>query len=201
MDNIRGHFPEIQIGPFRVIPQWEISESENDEMDIIIAPSMAFGTGHHGTTNLCLRHLALWIPKIIQPNVWDLGTGSGILAIAATKLGAKVQLCQDHDPVALDVFETHARINNCSALAFTTSWPTKNEVKKISLLLVNIVWSGLKEVLPRAIPMISPKAHLIISGFETENRDELTKLLYELNCEILEEGESQPWRSMVARRM
>ena len=100
----KQYYKPVKISERLVIkPTWEPYEAKDDEVIIELDPGMAFGTGTHETTALCLRT----IEKVVQPgdDVIDIGTGSGILAIAAAKLGARHVLAIDLDPVAVSKCE------------------------------------------------------------------------------------------------
>lgn len=102
-----------EIGERLVIkPSWETWTGDADKLVIALDPAQAFGTGTHGTTQLCLRGLEDAVPNYDAPLVFDIGTGSGILAIAAVLLGAKrVEAC-DIDPVAVEATIENATRNN-----------------------------------------------------------------------------------------
>ncbi|WP_135546697.1 50S ribosomal protein L11 methyltransferase [Paenibacillus cymbidii] len=109
-DSWKQYFKPLRISDRLTIkPTWENYEAGQDELIIELDPGMAFGTGTHATTALCLRTLE----KVIQPgdDVIDVGTGSGVLAIAAAKLGAKHVLALDLDPVAVSSAQENTRLN------------------------------------------------------------------------------------------
>ena len=100
----RGHFPPIQVGfSFLILPPWETRPTRTDRKVIVIDPSMAFGTGHHPTTQGCLEAIeALGVAYGPPQRALDVGTGSGILAIALAQLGCSDVWAIDTDPIALD---------------------------------------------------------------------------------------------------
>lgn len=106
----KQYFKPIRISERLTIkPTWEEYEGSPDEIILELDPGMAFGTGTHATTALCLRTLE----KVVRPGdeVIDVGTGSGVLAIAAAKLGARHVLALDLDPVAVSSATENARLN------------------------------------------------------------------------------------------
>ena len=88
----------VRVGDIVVAPPWDVTSSPSDASVVVIRPSMGFGTGHHASTRLCLR--ALQIQPVHGVTVTDLGTGSGVLAIAAARLGAHSVVAVEHDPDA-----------------------------------------------------------------------------------------------------
>ena len=88
----------VRVGDIVVAPPWDVTSSPSDASVVVIRPSMGFGTGHHASTRLCLR--ALQIQPVRGVTVTDLGTGSGVLAIAAARLGARSVVALEHDPDA-----------------------------------------------------------------------------------------------------
>lgn len=110
-DNWKEFFKEFNVGCFNIKPLWDKEDSANiDEKTIFIDPGMAFGTGKHETTALCIRELE----KYVKPNmnVFDVGCGSAILSIAARKLGAGKMLLTDIDPEAVSVVPHNLEIND-----------------------------------------------------------------------------------------
>lgn len=109
-------FKPIDIGEnLTILPPWE--EKSNSKISLIIDPGMAFGTGHHETTKTCLLLIERFSKEKTQKNRFlDFGTGTGILAIAALKLGFKYALCIDIDPLAIDAAQRNAKLNNLNTI-------------------------------------------------------------------------------------
>ncbi|MFQ5352275.1 MAG: 50S ribosomal protein L11 methyltransferase, partial [Candidatus Binatia bacterium] len=109
-ENWKSHFPRLRIGQtLEILPPWETPSSARGLVGVVINPAMAFGTGHHETTSACLGLLE----KYLLPGaaVADVGTGSGILAIAALKLGAHRATASDNDEEAVNAARRNAVIN------------------------------------------------------------------------------------------
>lgn len=110
----KQHYHPLRIGKRIVVrPAWETIELQKNDIEIVLDPGMAFGTGTHPTTQLCLQ--AMETMPIAGANVLDLGTGSGILAIAAVKLGAGHIYAVDYDSVAVEAAAENVTINNVRA--------------------------------------------------------------------------------------
>ena len=109
----KAYYKPIRIGKRLVVtPPWETPALGPDDLAIVVDPGMAFGTGSHPTTQLCLVALE----EYVQPglSVADIGTGSGILAIAAAKLGASPVAASDNDPIAVTIARENAAVNGVS---------------------------------------------------------------------------------------
>ncbi len=151
-----------------VCPSW-ITPPNPDALNIILDPGMAFGTGSHQTTALCLE----WLDNNVQPNttVIDYGCGSGILAIAAAKLGASEIYATDIDPDALAVTTENAKNNNIHNLQICT--PKKLLHIKSYLLIANILANPLIELAPQLAKLIKPKGKLVLSGLLNDQADSI----------------------------
>jgi len=116
----KKHFSPIEVGDRLLVkPEWEEIEPKLGQAVVILNPGMSFGTGHHATTLFCLRHLAECMPVGGGKSLLDAGTGSGILAISAAKLGYGTVEAWDFDPVAVDVARRNAEQNGLGqVLAF-----------------------------------------------------------------------------------
>ncbi len=104
----------IEVGKFYIRPSWY--EKKNNFINIVIDPSLAFGSGHHETTNSCLNLISEHINK--NHKILDVGSGSGILAIASSKLDAIVDIC-DTDELAIDSAKNNSKLNNTT---INNSW-------------------------------------------------------------------------------
>jgi len=108
----RAHFRPLPIGTrFLVVPPWESAAREPGRLTLVIEPARAFGTGHHGTTAGCLVQLERIVERGAPASAMDLGTGSGILAIAAARLGVARVFALDEDPDAVGAAEANAALN------------------------------------------------------------------------------------------
>lgn len=134
-----NNYPVISVGKFLIFPPWKDSVSvEEDKTKIVIAPSMGFGTGHSPTTQLCLE----WISHIDLNNqsVLDFGSGSGILAIAAAKSGAKHVVALEVDEDACKNIEENSKLNQTSHTIVLNQ-----QQNEIDFLLMNVTYDILLE--------------------------------------------------------
>lgn len=131
-------------------------------VNIILDPGLAFGTGTHPTTALCLEWLDANPPH--NKNVIDYGCGSGILAIAALKLGAKSVWAVDHDEQALTATQANAERNNIDKNNLHTLLPEDFEIFAADVLVANILTNPLLELAPLFADCIKPNGKLVLSG-------------------------------------
>jgi len=156
-----------------ICPQWERSMWEKSHRDkktiaVFIEPGLAFGTGTHPTTQLCLTWLANHPPKKLT--VIDYGCGSGILALSALALGAKTVWATDHDDQALISTENNAA---CNAFKNNLHIVNTTDIKSAcaDLVLANILANPLIELAPTLTELLSPKGKLILSGVLSQDAD------------------------------
>jgi ribosomal protein L11 methyltransferase len=148
-----------------VFPSWDLPD-EYPPHSFILHPGMAFGTGKHPTTQLCLTWLADNIDK--QSLIIDYGCGSGILAIAALKLGAKKAYAVDIDPQALKATQDNAEINSIGSDQLQIFLPDELPTGQADILIANILASPLIELAPTFAKLLKPGGLLVVSGILAE---------------------------------
>ena len=153
-----------------VVPSW-LTPPEPAAANVILDPGMAFGTGTHATTAMCLEWLAAHPPRDLD--VIDYGCGSGILAIAALKLGAAHALGTDTDPQALTVSRENAERNQVTgrlALCLADAVPADASA---DVVLANILAGPLVHLAPRLTALVRPRGRLVLSGLLANQADEV----------------------------
>ena len=161
-------FTPIQVADrFRVLPPWALDDSDDLE-PLVINPQMAFGTGHHATTSLCLHAIVtLFESGRLKPGdrFLDAGTGSGILAIACAKLGL-TGFGFDLDPLTLENIQENRALNRIDQAftAFVGSIDTVDKNQRFDLILANILAPPLIALAPELVGRIHPGGILILSG-------------------------------------
>ncbi len=143
-----------------------------DSINILLDPGLAFGTGTHPTTAMCLEYLDATPPK--QQSVIDYGCGSGILAIAAARLGASDVLAIDNDPQALIATEDNANKNSVVKL-FNIQLPEPTPTIQADLLLANILAKPLIKLASHLNTLIKPNGRLALSGILAEQTDDVLR--------------------------
>jgi ribosomal protein L11 methyltransferase len=166
-ENWKLHFQSIRIGrQLCISPPWD-TETEAELIRIVIHPGMAFGTGQHPTTKGCLELIEAAIDAAPPQGVLDVGTGSGILAIAACKLGAGEVHAIDTDPVACRIALENAAANGCSSrLQVTSSWTSLKD-GPFDMVIANLSTNLLCDLAPDLARRVCIGGAFICSGFLT----------------------------------
>ena len=156
----------VQIGRIIVAPPWDAP------LTIVIQPSMGFGTGHHATTRLCLA--ALQRIDLAQRTVLDVGTGSGVLAIAASRLGAPDVTGIDDDADAIHAAWENLALNPGAMVSLIVGDLRSTALRPADVVLANLTGGLLIASAARLKTLTSARGHLVLSGFMThEERDVL----------------------------
>jgi len=196
----RSRFHAFQVGrKFLIKPSWEIVAHAPGQQVIVIDPQMAFGTGEHITTQFCLRALEEAVRK--DDLVLDVGTGSGILSIAAVKLGAKRVLGLDIDPQAITTARENARINGVSHRVDFSCSPLDHRVRSKSFhqVVANINSEASLPLLSELRRVLKSKGHLILSGFLAEEEVTLRRGLSESGLRLCRLERQGDWISALAQ--
>ena len=192
------HFKITELGHnLRIVPEWE-EAPEDGRINIIINPGLSFGTGGHFTTRFCLEALEEAVRDLQPETMIDAGTGSGILAIAAIRLGIPNVIAFDYDPGCIDQCSTNAahngvegRIHFFQADVLGPRW----NAKPADIVCANILTSVLLE----AAPLIkrAAKKRILLSGIREIEADAVAETFIQLGCrEIARDGDGQ-WCGIV----
>lgn len=159
----KSHFAPIEVSSrLWVCPSWRLGETPPEARVLVLDPGMAFGTGTHATTSLCMVALDELLAEKPGLDVLDVGTGSGILAIAAKLLGAGRVVGTDNDPIAIQVAEENAELNKVSP---ELSVGTLDGVGgPFPLVVANIMASTLTEIAEPLAAQVAPGGDLLLSG-------------------------------------
>ena len=163
-DECKKDFHSMKFGEnLWVCPSWESqAELPSDAIIINMDPGLAFGTGSHQTTSLCLEYLDNNPPKNID--VIDFGCGTGILAIAAAKLGASRVLAIDNDPQAVISSKDNVINNQCESIIKTIHSEDEIDFEGCDLLIANILTNPLINLAPTFAALVNPDGGLLLSG-------------------------------------
>ena len=152
-------------------------------------PGLAFGSGSHETTHLCLEYLDS--SSLKEMTIIDYGCGSGILGIAALSLGAKNVIAVDIDPQAIIAANENAKINNVDKKISIIS-PDSLPSIEVDLLIANILSNPLMTLRDKFIKLIKPNGRIVISGIMKKQLQEVSEH-YEEFCNILDIRERNKW--------
>ncbi len=173
----KAHVRVLRIGRRLVIrPSWRRYRPAADEVVVTLDPGQAFGTGLHPTTRLCLRALEdLGEAGRLGPEtrVLDLGSGSGILALAAGKLGAGRILALDVDPIAVEATAANARRNGLADRVEVRRGSLPSGAGPFDVILANLVATVLIELAPRLAAELAPRGVLVASGIVIDRAAEV----------------------------
>ena len=194
-------FDPIIIGDIAILPFREQINKFSDYLWVIIEPSMAFGTGHHPTTKMCISLLKKYLIK--NDKVVDLGCGSGILGLVALKIGAD-------NCLSIDVEEESVLASNKNANDSELSNKIKVEKQDLlkdldigfspDLVIANLNSFLFREGLVNISDIVLPNKKIIASGILVENLDEIEAIFNSFNFEIIERCESGDWAAIVAQK-
>ncbi|MDJ0838226.1 MAG: 50S ribosomal protein L11 methyltransferase [Acidobacteriota bacterium] len=186
----RNNFKPIQAGGFRLVGEWEAPDAV-DEKTILVYPGQAFGTGQHETTRLVLTRLEEL--DIAGLTVLDVGCGTGILSIAAERLGASRVFGFDADPDCRENMQHHLEINKTTRVTLEIGTLDQFDLKPYDIILANITIDVLKSVWPRLARLLAPYGVLISSGILEEQRDEAVQALEACGLKIREIRRDGEW--------
>ncbi|RKH42736.1 50S ribosomal protein L11 methyltransferase [Corallococcus llansteffanensis] len=180
----------VQVGRLWVGPPWEAESAPQDKVRIVIEPKMAFGTGDHPTTSLCLAAVDDFMTTHPGASVLDVGTGTGVLAIAAKKLGAGTVVGTDNDPVCVEL----AR-ENCTDNATPDLDISERELTQVpgtfDLVLANILANTLIELAPLIVA--KAKDRLVLAGVLAHQRVDVEAAFRKLGCTVLAGAQQGEW--------
>lgn len=171
----KANFKTLRVGRrLLIVPSWEEARPLPDDIVLRLDPGMAFGTGGHETTRLCLELLEQIMdemPTLLSPSVLDLGTGSGILAMAAVQLGAARVCAVDIDPQAVEVAHQNLEANGLAEQVEFSTTPLEELNGNFDVILANILAEELVRLAPHLAERLAPGGKLVLSGILAEKEN------------------------------
>ena len=176
-----------------VVPSWLEYASKEGEITITLDPGCAFGTGTHQTTQLCMKALEKYMPQGAE--VADIGTGSGILAICALKLGAKSAYGCDNDETVIDVCKENARINhvNCTFELGTADKITR----QYDFVCANILHNILAQIMGDLKKIMKPAGRMVLSGILNDKKDIVLDAVQKHELKVMEIMTQDQWVAII----
>jgi ribosomal protein L11 methyltransferase len=192
IEKYRASIEPIEVDKFYIRPTW--CEQRDDLINIIIDPALAFGSGHHPTTSSCLGFISKYVKN--NNTLIDVGCGSGILSIAANKLGAVVDIC-DTDELAIENSIKNFEFNNAN---INKSWvgSSNKADTKYDVVVANIVADVLMMIAKDLKKCMNDESILILSGILTTYKDRVLEKFKDLEVVDIYSGEE--WTSIVLKK-
>ncbi|NLM44620.1 MAG: 50S ribosomal protein L11 methyltransferase, partial [Clostridiales bacterium] len=196
----KKYFKPFKAGERVVVkPTWEKYEAQDGDIVVEIDPGMAFGTGNHETTIMCIKLLEKYVEK--QNYVYDVGCGSGILGITAAKLGAEKVLCVDLDEVACKVADENVKINKESHRIKVKKGNLLDiAAEKADLIVANIIADVIISFAHQAYVFLNPGGIFISSGIILDRQEDVVNELKINGFTILEIAQMGEWCAIVVKR-
>ena len=195
----KEHFHVLRVGRRLVVkPTWREYEPEAEDVVIVLDPGMAFGTGHHPTTRSCMEALE----RLVTPgaSVLDFGCGSGILSIAASKLGASSVLGVEADSSAVRVAKRNARENrvehNVRVVEGTLPRP-EARAAEFDVAVANISAKVVSEAAEELVRVVRPGGYVIASGIIADNRAVVESAIVDAGAALAEDVVDGDWVTLV----
>ena len=197
-NNWKKYYHPIRVGKNLVIkPSWIDYEKQENDIIVELDPGMAFGTGTHETTRMCMEHLEKYINE--SSRVLDVGCGSGILSITSLLIGAKEVTGVDIDPVAVKVAIENGEMNNFKAPQYTIKRGNLVDEAhgKYDVIVANIIADVIIGVCGDVKQFVANDGVFISSGIIADRKEDVKKALIEQGYTIVEELEEGEWVSFV----
>ena len=197
-NNWKKYYKPTKIGERIVVkPTWEEYNATDDELVLELDPGMAFGTGTHETTRMCIQALDKYVKE--DSTVFDVGCGSGILAIAAAKLGAKKAVGVDLDPVAVESAKENVGFNNLDNIEILYGNLVEVIEGKADIVVANIIAEVICILTEDVKRVLKEDGYFITSGIIHDRVDMVTTKLKETGFEIVEVNKDGEWNCIVAK--
>jgi len=195
----KRHFKPIVFPSLLVKPSWSKKRPAANQAVVVLDPGLSFGTGQHPTTSFCLHQIAQCLKSGTAQSFLDIGTGSGILAIAAVKLGYRPVHAFDFDPESVRVAGENARINHVTGrLNLTRGDVTKlpmRAARKFDLVCANLISNLLIAERRRIVNQIEPAGRLVLAGILTTEFGEVERAFADEGMKLQSSRVENEWRS------
>jgi len=191
--NYQNSIDPIEVGEFYIYPSWY--EGKEDKINIKIDPALAFGSGHHATTASCLEFVEKYTKA--DNSLLDVGCGSGILALGANKLGAKVDLC-DTDPLSVESAKENFTLNNA---VYNAIWEgSANKAQgEYDMVIANIIADVLK-MISKDIKKATRKGGIILLSGILDKKEEIVLKAFD-DLDLMDRKVQDEWVTLVYQKI
>ena len=197
--------PELVGNHFLILPCWiNLNKKFKDKQIIKIDPGAAFGTGSHPSTYLCLEKMENIL--FSDKKVLDIGSGSGILSVAARLLGAKEVCAVDNDYLAINSTKSNFQLNFGNLNKLNTYLGSfnevilKNQLEQFDFVLCNILAEVIKGMIPNIYKCLKNNGEVIFSGILNSQKDEIIKILIQHDLKLLDVSTRKDWACISAQK-
>jgi ribosomal protein L11 methyltransferase len=201
----KRHFKPIDLGPSLLVkPTWSRRKPRRGQAVVILDPGLSFGTGQHATTRFCLEQVAACRDGSAVQSFLDIGTGSGILAIAAAKLGYSPVAAFDFDPDCVRIAAANAELNQVTALVEPvlgdiTRLPKRGAVRH-DLVCANLIWDLLIGERDRILARVADGGSLVLAGILRTQFEAVQEAYAAAGWRMVKAKSEREWRSGLFRR-
>ena len=198
-ENWKRHFrPRALTRRLVVAPPWERAELHPGQLEIVIDPGQAFGTGQHESTLLCLRRLEHLAGRGQLPDrILDVGCGTGILGLAFLLLGGREAVGIDLDPLAVEASLHNAELNGLAARMQASQTPLASVPGRFPLVVANLTAKDLEEVAADLVTHLAPSGELIVAGLVVMQIKQVRAALEAHGLRLIEQDSLAGWASLV----
>jgi len=195
----KRHFKPIEIGTHLLIkPSWSNRKPKRGAKVVVLDPGLSFGTGQHPTTSFCLEQLAAARNTDQQQTLLDIGTGTGVLAIAAEKLGYTPVQAFDFDPVAVRIAKENSELNHCSQIEYweqdLLALPVRTK-DKFDIICANLMYDVLISGQKHIINRLHKNGNLILAGILTTQFPKVTDSYCKSGMSLVSSRREGEWTS------
>ncbi|MDO1605479.1 50S ribosomal protein L11 methyltransferase [Lactobacillus sp. YT155] len=183
-----------------ILPKWESDYiPKKDENVILMDPGESFGTGTHPTTFSCLQALEMVIND--QESMFDVGTGSGILSIAARKMGIKRIKAYDNDQIAVDASIDNLQLNDdCRDIEVKKNSLLSGITEKVDIIVANILTEILLDFIPVMSKNLNPNGTVVLSGILNEQEELITNELGKIGFSVISIIKKDSWSTFITKK-
>ena len=203
-ESLAGLTP-VRAGRFVVHGSHDRQRLKDNDLNIEIEAALAFGTGHHGTTRGCLMALDMLAKKKRRFHVLDIGTGSGVLAIAAAKIFHTRPLASDIDPVAVAAARDNARLNRVGPLVSLAHAPGTRDPRILrgapyDLIFANILLGPLTRLAAPIARLVAPGGRVVLSGLLPSHANAARSIYAAQGLHLERRRDLEGWTTLILRR-